>query len=334
MLILDGHVSHFNWEFFDYCLNAKIIPLCLPTHSTHLVPPLEVGLFSPLQRHYSNGLHEFIRKGHAGMNKGESLPYVVYQLAYRLLLVNHKLYRILMPARRLTFTPKNIMSAWKAMGIIYYNLWQVLGGVKRKQENVSHSKTSAMPPPAIPKTPRAVSRVTRTAFSIVTRKTPSSLKLKALLSGLSEGFQQTIADKVVEEEAHHQYPQLVGKDKKGKTSDHRKLTEATVVTSETVIPLWDERERVDAARAARKAKKLSPSLRPGHKIQTGRTPEAAEAAEIAESEDGLRDTDVSMGINEAEDLWEEMEALEVSGDILGAVSGGGVADKIQVRGKW
>ena len=112
MLILDGNVSHFNWEFFDYCLNAKIIPLCLPAHSTHLVQPLDVGLFSPLQRHYSNGLDEFIRKGHAGMNKGEFLPYVVYQLTSRLLILNHKLYRILMPARQLTFTPKNIMSAW------------------------------------------------------------------------------------------------------------------------------------------------------------------------------------------------------------------------------
>ena len=219
------------------------------------------------------------------------------------------------------------------MGIIPYNPRRVLRGVKRKQENVSHSETSAMPPPTIPKTPRAVSRVTRTAFSLVTRKTPSSLKLKALLSGLSEGFQQTIADKVVEEEAHRQYRQLVGKEKKGKTSDRRKLTEATVDTSETVIQLRDERERVDAAKAARKAKKLSPSLRPGQKIQTGQTPETAEAAAVAESQDGLGDTDGSMGINEAEDLWEEMEALEVSGDILGEVSGGGVAEKILVCGK-
>ena len=30
LLILDGHTSHFNWEFFDYCLNAKILLLCLP----------------------------------------------------------------------------------------------------------------------------------------------------------------------------------------------------------------------------------------------------------------------------------------------------------------
>ena len=43
LLILDGHSSHYNWEFFDYCLNAKILPLCLPAHSTHLLQPLDVG---------------------------------------------------------------------------------------------------------------------------------------------------------------------------------------------------------------------------------------------------------------------------------------------------
>ncbi|PWW79434.1 CENP-B protein, partial [Tuber magnatum] len=73
LLILDGNNSHFNWEFFDFCLNTKIISLYLPAHSTHLLQPLDMGLFSPLQCYYSNGLNEFIQKGHAGMNKEEFL---------------------------------------------------------------------------------------------------------------------------------------------------------------------------------------------------------------------------------------------------------------------
>jgi len=95
-----------------------------------------------------------------------------------------------MPARRLTSTPKTIMSAWEAVGIILFNLQEVLGVVKGKQEaqNFSHSKTSVPTKPPIPETPRAVSRVTPTAFSLGTRKTPSSPKLKELLSGLSKGL--------------------------------------------------------------------------------------------------------------------------------------------------
>jgi len=61
----------------------------------------------------------------------------------------------------------------------------------------------------------------------------------------------------VQEEAHRQYRQLVGKDQQGKTSDRRKLIEATVVTSEIVIHLREKRERSDTGKATRKAKKES-----------------------------------------------------------------------------
>lgn len=67
LLIMDGHVSHITWEFFDYCLNNQIIPFCLP----HLLQPLDVGLFSPLQWHYSNVLDQFIEGDRdTGINKG------------------------------------------------------------------------------------------------------------------------------------------------------------------------------------------------------------------------------------------------------------------------
>ena len=65
----------------------------------------------------------------------------------------------------------------------------------------------------------------------------------------------------MEEEAHRQYRELMGKEKKKNTSDQRKLTEATVVTSEMVWMLRKERERVDAAKAARIAKHQARSLK-------------------------------------------------------------------------
>ncbi|RPB06567.1 DDE-domain-containing protein [Morchella conica CCBAS932] len=75
LLILDGHVSHMTWEFFDYCLSHKIVPFCLPPHSTHLLQPLDVGLFGPLQRHYSNTLDEAMESsdGDTEINKGTFL---------------------------------------------------------------------------------------------------------------------------------------------------------------------------------------------------------------------------------------------------------------------
>jgi len=48
LLILDGHTSHVNVEFCEFCKAHDIVLFCLPPHSTHLLQPLGVGLFAPL----------------------------------------------------------------------------------------------------------------------------------------------------------------------------------------------------------------------------------------------------------------------------------------------
>ena len=48
LLLVDGHISHVSWQSFDYTLKNKIQPFCLPSKSTHILQPLDVGLFSPL----------------------------------------------------------------------------------------------------------------------------------------------------------------------------------------------------------------------------------------------------------------------------------------------
>ena len=76
---MDGHVSHVTWEFFDYCLHRKIVPFCLPPHSTHMLQPLDIGLFSPLQHHYSNILDEVMEGTFdTGINKGTFPKYVLF----------------------------------------------------------------------------------------------------------------------------------------------------------------------------------------------------------------------------------------------------------------
>jgi len=50
------------------------------------------------------------------------------------------------------------------------------------------------------------------------------------------------------------------KDKAAKTTDRRKLTEATVVTSETILELRNQREKVDADKAARVGRPISRTM--------------------------------------------------------------------------
>jgi len=80
LLILDGHDLHVTWEFLDYCLQNDIIPLCLPAHSTHILQPLDVGLFGPLQQNYSHCLDDYTEGGETGINKGDFYPSVNHEL--------------------------------------------------------------------------------------------------------------------------------------------------------------------------------------------------------------------------------------------------------------
>jgi hypothetical protein len=70
---MDSHTSHIMWEFFDYFLQYRIIPFCLPAYSTHLLQLLDVGLFGPLQKYYSNGLDARMEAEDKGVNRGDFL---------------------------------------------------------------------------------------------------------------------------------------------------------------------------------------------------------------------------------------------------------------------
>ncbi|KAM4061808.1 DDE superfamily endonuclease [Hirsutella rhossiliensis] len=55
LLILDGHNSHINLKFIDYADRNRILIAVLPSHSTHRLQPLDVGLFSALSTYYAQG---------------------------------------------------------------------------------------------------------------------------------------------------------------------------------------------------------------------------------------------------------------------------------------
>ena len=54
LLIVDGHSSHMNMKFIEYCDTHNILLGILPPHSTHRLQPLDVAVFSPLAAAYSN----------------------------------------------------------------------------------------------------------------------------------------------------------------------------------------------------------------------------------------------------------------------------------------
>jgi hypothetical protein len=74
LLILDGHESHLNQDSKDYCLGNNILMLCMPAHSSHILQPLDVVLFSPLKRKYSSCIRDLACKCVFHINKKGFLP--------------------------------------------------------------------------------------------------------------------------------------------------------------------------------------------------------------------------------------------------------------------
>ena len=74
LLILDGHQSHNSTEFHRYCEKHKIIALCMPPHSSHILQPLDVGCFGPMKKSYGREAEDLMRNKVAHITKLEFFP--------------------------------------------------------------------------------------------------------------------------------------------------------------------------------------------------------------------------------------------------------------------
>jgi hypothetical protein len=50
LLIMDGHSSHITTNVIAFCMRNAIDLLILPPHCSHILQPLDVGVFAPLKR--------------------------------------------------------------------------------------------------------------------------------------------------------------------------------------------------------------------------------------------------------------------------------------------
>lgn len=107
LLILDGHSSHATPEFDLYCIEHKIITLCMPAHTSHRLQPLDVACYSPLKLKYGNEVTELARQGIYHIDKIEFLD----------------IYTRVRPA---VFSSQNARSGFLATGLIPFDPERVL----------------------------------------------------------------------------------------------------------------------------------------------------------------------------------------------------------------
>ena len=112
--MVDGHASHISTEFIKFCNEKKIIPLCLPPHTTHLLQPLDVSVFGPLSREYKKQLEAVTRFNVCSIDKVDFL-------------------KIIQKARKEAINTKNVLTAWRVTGLVPYNPSLVLQKLSNKQ---------------------------------------------------------------------------------------------------------------------------------------------------------------------------------------------------------
>jgi hypothetical protein len=107
LLVIDGHESHNSLAFQQYCKENKIITICMPPHSLHLLQLLDVGCFAPLKKAYRRQAKDLMRNRITHITKLEFLPCFIC-------------------AYNAAITPRNIQEGFWDAGLVPFDSEQVI----------------------------------------------------------------------------------------------------------------------------------------------------------------------------------------------------------------
>jgi hypothetical protein len=175
LLILDGHESHATPEFDQFCKDNKIITLCMPPHTSHLLQPLDVSCYSPLKVIYGHEASELARQGVYHVDKLEFLW--IYQ-----------------KVRPTALSESNIRSGFRATGLIPYCPERVLDHLTVVRTPSPLGTTAASEEPWIAETPRTTDQLqqqARLVKDLLRRQSqsPTSQAIRQLVKGCQLAMQ-------------------------------------------------------------------------------------------------------------------------------------------------
>ena len=103
LLMLDGHVSHYQPELVRLAAKESIILFCLPPHCTHLAQPLDKGVFSPLKTYWPQECARFMENNPGELVTKRNFSVIFSQAWYR------------------AMTTKTIVPSFRAPGVYPFN---------------------------------------------------------------------------------------------------------------------------------------------------------------------------------------------------------------------
>ena len=107
LLLCDGHDSHISAALVGYTIQHHIVLVLLPPHSSHLLQPLDVGIFGPLKTALAYRQTQLFRSGVRRIEKAEWVEDFI-------------------AARENAINEKNVLSGWRGSGLFPENLHRML----------------------------------------------------------------------------------------------------------------------------------------------------------------------------------------------------------------
>jgi hypothetical protein len=147
LLIFNGFGSHLTKQFIYYCDTNNIIPFSLPSHTSHILQPLDVTVFQLFKHWHKRAVETAVRNGCVDFNKVEFL---------------HEVQSI----RARTFKNGTILSAWEKSGHFPFNpeiVLQKLPAQPRTPPPVEEE------PPSSPLTPYTLSSTIKYSLTMRNR---------------------------------------------------------------------------------------------------------------------------------------------------------------------
>ena len=135
VLIQDGHSSHVSIELVELACENNIHLLCLPSHTSHILQPLDVGCFKSFKANFSIACHMYLLERPGQVITTNAIASLVHQAWYS------------------SFTAVNILSGFRKCGIHPLNPGEVSDrqlapskAVRSQNDQPSVSSTSTLVP--------------------------------------------------------------------------------------------------------------------------------------------------------------------------------------------
>jgi hypothetical protein len=243
ILLCDGHDSHVSASLVGYCIQNRILLVLLPPHSSHLLQPLDVGIFRPLKTALAHRQTQLFRSGVRRIEKAEWVE-------------------DFMEAQEDAITEKNVLSAWRSAGLFPENVHRMLHQLPDDTISDPPDVSTSAPPTAddnstpffissSPPEPSILHSKNR-AFLASLASTNIDTQFRThmrRLSGISERLQTevTILQKELKE-----VKEIHAKRKERASGKRLILKDKVVVSTEEVQKALEDAEKVTATRKAKK----------------------------------------------------------------------------------